>query len=95
MEKRNVKLIILLSALVSSNALAVDFDTEWSKFMVDFNKIEFRKLKPVFPVDGEVKQVDPKDPQRLGNMVSDPVIKTKLMELYNRPDVVVFSTTVR
>ena len=50
-----MKPVILAMAVVSTNALALDFDTEWAKFQPDFQrlkgvqvaKVETRKVAPV------------------------------------------------
>lgn len=82
--------------LVSTNVMALDFDTEWAKFEAAFAKLKANPNSVVVPVtDTDIKLVDPKAPERLGNHVSDPVLKERLQSLYKRDDVVVYSTTVR
>ena len=34
-----MKHVIVLAALVSTNAMAIDFETEWAKFQPDFNRM--------------------------------------------------------
>lgn len=95
------KLFIMGALVASTNAMALDFETEWAKFKDDFAKIVTRSTVKVdvdVPVVGNVPvvEVTPLEPQsRLGNQISDPVVKAKVQELYKRPDVVVYSTTVR
>lgn len=97
-----MKRLVLITALVSANAMALDFDTEWAKFKDDFARLVHRKEvspepKPALAAveDGEVKRVDPKSPERIGLKVDNPELRAKLKDLYNRDDVVVYSTTVR
>ena len=98
-----MKRLVLISALVSTNAMALDFNTEWAKFADDFARLKSKVNvvadvpKPtIVPVDdAEVKQVDPKSPERLGLKLSDSSMVQKMKNLYNRDDVVVYSTTVR
>jgi hypothetical protein len=45
--------------------------------------------------DADLKQVDPKSPDRLGLKLSDSSMVQKMKDLYKRDDVVVYSTTVR
>ena len=102
-----MKRLVMVVALVSTNAMALDFNTEWAKFADDFAKLKSKvsvavdvpksKVEPVIvPVeDAEVKQVDPKSPERLGLKLSDASMVKKLKDLYQRDDVVVYSTTVR
>ena len=50
-----MKRVIVVAALVSSNAMAIDFETEWAKFQPDFArmkgvqvaKVETRALPPL------------------------------------------------
>lgn len=99
-----MKRLVLIAAVVTTNAMALDFDTEWAKFSDDFARlkskvvpIEKSKVEPtVVPVnDAEVKQVDPKSSERLGLKLSDASMVQKMKNLYKRDDVVVYSTTVR
>ena len=100
------KLFVMM--LVSTNAMALDFDAEWSKFAPDFAKM--RKVAYVAPVIEPVKanyslletnsqsnvleRVDPKSPHRLGYKLKDPAMRERLTELYKRPDTVVYSLTL-
>ena len=89
---------------ISSTAFAIDFDTEWAKFKSEFDRLKTKpvvqeqvkedKKAPVVKAE-ELSLVDPKAPERLGNTVSDPVLRQKLQELYKKPDTVVMSTTIR
>lgn len=91
-----MKKLFIMMTLVSTNAMALDFDTEWAKFETAFAKLKAKPNLVAVPVtDTDIKLVDPKSPERLGNHVSDPVLKEKLQSLYKRDDVVVYSTTVR
>jgi hypothetical protein len=100
-----MKKLILVTALVSSNAMALDFETEWAKFANDFAKLASKMSVKVdvdvprvgnIPVsDAEVFRVDPKSPDRLGLKLSDPSMVERMKDLYKRDDVVVYSTTVR
>lgn len=100
-----MKRLVLIAALISTNAMALDFETEWAKFSTDFARLKSKvlpsdkiKVEPVevVPVDDAViKQVDPKSPDRLGLKLSDSSMVQKMKDLYKRDDVVVYSTTVR
>lgn len=100
-----MKRLVMVVALVSTNAMALDFDTEWAKFAEDFAKLKSKVNITVdtpkvgaftVPVDdAEIKQVDPKSPDRLGLKLSDSTMVQKMKDLYKRDDVVVYSTTVR
>lgn len=46
-------------------------------------------------VSSELVQVDPKSPDRLGHQLSDPAIKDYVTKLYQKPDIVVYSATIR
>ena len=103
--------IFAVSCLVASNAMAIDFDTEWAKFESDFSKFKSYKVAMVQPKKTEVKpevevivedvpaneivKVDPKSPDRLGYKLEDPAMRQKLSELYKKPDTVVYATTIR
>lgn len=97
--------LIVLSVFVSTSAMALDFQTEWAKFADDFAKLKSKVSVTVdvpkvgavaVPVeDSEIKKVDPKSPERLGLKLSDPVMREKVTSLYQKPDTVVFSTTIR
>lgn len=96
-----MKPAVISLLLVASNAMALDFDTEWAKFSNDFarlrkqpvEKVEVTPLAPV--VDADVKLVDPKSPERIGLSLSNPAMRSKMEKLYNKPNVVVYSTTLR
>jgi len=94
-----MKRFVMVVALVSTNAMALDFDTEWAKFDLDFAKFKTNKpvsvVKPVEVTEGEVVKVDPKSPERLGLKLSDPAMREKVTSLYQKPDTVVFATTIR
>ena len=95
--------IVLASLIAASNAMALDFDTEWAKFADDFARfkpVKVAKAEPVVtaitePVEGEVVRVDPKSPDRLGLKLTDPVMRDKVTSLYQKPDTVVYATTIR
>ena len=100
-----MKRLVMVAALVSTNAMALNFDTEWAKFADDFAKLKSKvsitvdvpKVGAVtVPVDdAELKQVDPKSPERLGLKLSNPAMRDKITNLYQKPDTVVYSTTIR
>ena len=100
-----MKRLVLIAALVTTNAMALDFDSEWAKFSNDFARLKSKvlpsekiKVEPVevVPVDdAEVKLVDPKSSDRLGLKLSNSSMVQKMKDLYKRDDVVVYSTTVR
>lgn len=96
---------LLIMALVSSNAMALDFDTEWKKFDSDFAKLRSVKVAkyeapvvtalPEINTDvNKVERVDPKSPYRLGRNLENPYMKDKMEKLYNKPDTVVYSLTL-
>ncbi len=100
-----MKRVILLSLFVSSSAMALDFNTEWAKFADDFAKLKSKVNITVdvprvgnitVPVeDAELKQVDPKSPDRLGLKLQDPAMRERVTSLYQKPDTVVYSATIR
>jgi hypothetical protein len=107
-----MKPVIVATMLFATNAMAIDFDTEWSKFSNDFAKlrgVQVAKVdrKPEAPTGvivkplpdsndtSELQQVDPKSPERLGHKLSDPAMKEHLARLYEKPDTVVYSATIR
>jgi hypothetical protein len=101
-----MKKLFIMMVFVSTNAMALDFDTEWAKFKNEFVKLKAKTNSATVPVnsvpvnsvpvtDADLKLVDPKAPERLGNHVSDPVLRERMQSLYKRDDVVVYSTTVR
>jgi len=97
--------LIVLSVFVSTSAMALDFQTEWAKFADDFAKlkpkasvvVDVPKVSTVaVPVDdADIKKVDPKSPDRLGLSLSDPKMREHVTSLYQKPDTVVYSTTIR
>lgn len=99
--------IMILSMVVSTNAMALDFDVEWAKFKDDFTRLRssmtsskpevvVTPVPPLVPVDdADVKLVDPKSKDRLGLSLSNPQMRNKLKDLYSKPDTIVYSTTVR
>jgi hypothetical protein len=98
-----MKRAIVLSLFVSTSAMALDFQTEWAKFADDFVKlkpkvnvtVDVPKVGSVSVEDGEVKKVDPKSPDRLGYSLQDPKLRERVTSLYQKPDTVVYSTTIR
>lgn len=101
-----MKRLVLITAVVASNAYALNFDTEWAKFADDFAKLKSKVSVPldvpkvgsvlVTPInDSEVKQVDPKSPDRLGLKLQDPIMRERVTSLYQKPDTVVYSATIR
>ncbi len=98
-----MKRVIVVASLVATNAMALDFDTEWAKFDQDFAKfktVKLAKVEPVVtaitePAEGEIVKVDPKSPDRLGLKLSDPAMREKVTSLYQKPDTVVYATTIR
>jgi hypothetical protein len=95
--------IVLASLIASTSAMALDFDTEWAKFADDFARfrpVKVAKAEPVVtvitePAEGEIVKVDPKSPDRLGLKLSDPAMREKVTSLYQKPDTVVYATTIR
>ena len=99
---------LLIMVLVSTNAMALDFDTEWAKFDKDFARLRgvqvasvskpvVTKLDSLPEVNSDVnvvERVDPKSPKRLGRNLENPYMKDKLEKLYNKPDTVVYSLTL-
>ena len=101
-----MKRLVMVAALVSTNAMALNFDTEWAKFADDFARLRPAKIAKDSPadktavhalpqLDSDVVQVDPKSPERLGLKLSDPAMRDKVTKLYQKPDTVVYSTTIR
>jgi len=86
---------VIVLCLVATNAMALDFDTEWAKFEADFSKFKAAKVAKFQPsVPNELIQVDPKSPERLGLKLSDPAMREKMTALYKKPDTVVYSLTL-
>ena len=116
-----MKPVIVATCLIATNAMAIDFDTEWAKFSNDFTKLRSVQVakvdrKPEAPISrlapvedksvivtplpetndtSELQQVDPKSPERLGYKLSDPAVKDHVTKLYQKPDTVVYSATIR
>ena len=104
-----MKRFVMVVALVSTNAMAIDFDTEWAKFSEDFAKLKsrvnitvdvpkagtFSVLPTKNTQDNTVEQVDPKSPDRLGYSLQDPALRDRVLSLYKKPDTVVYSATIR
>jgi hypothetical protein len=117
-----MKTLIVATSLIATNAMALDFDSEWAKFSNDFVKLRAIQIAKVErkPVDkpnevlpivedrsinvkplpekndtSELQQVDPKSPDRLGHKLSDPAVKDYVTKLYQKPDTVVYSATIR
>ena len=101
-----MKPLVVMVSLLASNAMALDFDTEWAKFNNDFARLKSYKVAKVdSPVDkttvhalpqlvSDLVQVDPKSPERLGLKLSDPAMRQKVTELYKKPETVVYSMTL-
>jgi hypothetical protein len=98
-----MKPVIVALSLVATNAMALDFDSEWAKFADDFARfkpVKVAKAEPVVsainePPVNDIVKVDPKSPDRLGLKLSDPVMREKVTSLYQKPDTVVYATTIR
>jgi len=94
------KLLIILGMTMATNAMAIDFETEWTKFKEDFSRLKPSSkaviVSPVIEVAPiGLTRVDPKSPERLGHGITDPVVRNKVIELYNKPNTVVYSATIR
>ena len=91
-----MKKLILVTALVSSNAMALDFETEWAKFANDFAKLASKmsvkvdvdvprvgnvNVVPVEDRSIQLERVDPKSPDRLGLKLSDPSMVQRMKEI--------------
>lgn len=91
---------LFVMALVSTNAMALDFDTEWARFAGDFAKMRGQQTAVVTPLlelntaSNQVERVDPKSPKRLGRNLDNPYMRDKLEKLYSKPDTVVYSLTL-
>lgn len=85
---------VIVLCLVATNAMALDIDTEWSKFNADFAKFKKVALVESKVIPNVLAQVDPKSPDRLGLKLSDPVMREKMAALYKKPDTVVYSLTL-
>ena len=89
--------------LVSTNALALDFETEWAKFDSDFASMRGTIVAKIQTEDSlletntdsnKVERVDPKSTKRLGRNLDNPYMRDKLEKLYNDPNIVVYSLTL-
>lgn len=103
-----MRFTLVVLCLVSTNVLALDFNTEWNSIKSRFT---MPVVVPVVPVEVkqddvsvvtpvEIKQeeqglVDPKSPDRLGYKLSDPEMRKRVIEAYNKPNAVVYSYTLR
>lgn len=91
--------------LVATNAVALDFNTEWNRIKSHFPKpkvavVEDKlKVTPIDPVEDNkpaiMEQVDPKSPDRLGYKLQDPEMRKRVIEAYNKPNAVVYTYTIR
>ena len=99
-------LTVVVSCLIATNAMALDFDKEWAEFADDFARFKPVKVAKVdsptdktvvhaLPPVSDVEQVDPKSPDRLGHTLVDPAMRDKVTSLYKKPDTVVYATTIR
>lgn len=96
--------LIVGSMLIATNAMALDFDTEWAKFSADFARLKNTKVTtssavvtPLPEINTSVntlEQVDPKSPNRLGLKLADQSMVNKMKDLYSKPDTVVYSLTL-
>lgn len=91
----------LIMMLVSTNVMALDFNTEWKKFAPDFAKLRkdtyVEPQKPLLDMNSQsnlLERVDPKSAHRLGYKLKDPAMRDRLTELYKKPDTVVYSLTL-
>lgn len=100
---------LLASALLATNAMAYDFETEYAKFANDFARLRGTNLAMVSPqktapvitplpeINSSVNKmelVDPKSPVRLGRNLQNPQMRDKMEKLYDKPDTVVYSLTL-
>jgi len=104
-----MKPVIVASLFVATNAMALDFNTEWAKFSDDFARLKsrvnitvdvpkagtFSILPAKNTQENTVEQVDPLSPERLGNKLQDPEMRERVTSLYKKPDTVVYSATIR
>ena len=110
---------VILLCFVATNAMALDFNSEWAKFDNDFAKLKSKSVVmasnspvvitpiPAVPVEERsvvlldkntesnvLQQVDPKSPNRLGLKLSDPNMRDRVIQAYNKPNAVVYSLTL-
>ena len=104
-----MKPVIIASLFVATNAMALDFETEWAKFSNDFAKLKskinvtvdvpkagtFNILPAKNSQENTVEQVDPLSPDRLGHKLQDAEMRDRVTSLYKKPDTVVYSATIR
>lgn len=87
--------------LIATNAVALDFNTEWNSIKSRFTKLNVTQQPvTVTPIESNTKleimeQVDPKSPDRLGYKISDPEMRKRVIEAYNKPNAVVYTYTLR
>ena len=92
----------MLSCVVATNAMALDFDTEWARYASDFDKLKQKtgavasvsKLPENTTEVNVLQQVDPKSPDRLGYKLSDPNMRDRVIDAYNKPNAVVYAVTL-
>jgi hypothetical protein len=106
-----MKSLIMLSCVVATNAMALDFDTEWARYASDFDRLKQKTVVATKSTGIEVadkstklpekttqvnvlQQVDPKSPERLGHILSDPNMRDRVIDAYNKPNAVVYSVTL-
>jgi hypothetical protein len=110
---------VILLCFIATNAMALDFNSEWAKFDNDFAKLKTKPVMlasnspviitpiPAVPVEERsvvlldkntesnvLQQVDPKSPNRLGIKLSDPNMRDRVIQAYNKPNAVVYSLTL-
>jgi hypothetical protein len=110
---------VIVLCFVATNAMALDFNSEWAKFDNDFAKLKSKPVIlasnspvvitpiPAVPVEDRsivllekntqsnvLQQVDPKSSSRLGFKLSDPNMRDRVVEAYNKPNAVVYSLTL-
>jgi hypothetical protein len=108
---------VIVLCFVATNAMALDFNSEWAKFDNDFAKLKSKPvmlasnspvvITPIPTVEDKsvvlldkntesnvLQQVDPKSPNRLGLKLSDPNMRDRVIEAYNKPNAVVYSLTL-
>ena len=98
-----MKTIAVVLCLVSTNAFALDFNTEWNlikaRFTIPIDNSSTTQSVIVTPIDSNkpeiMEMVDPKSPDRLGYKISDPEMRKRVIEAYNKPNAVVYSYTLR
>lgn len=92
------KLSIALLITLSQAALALDFDQEWSKFESDFKSLktlastEAKSGNTVSMSSIEERSVYSKE--LLGYKLSNKQMRNSVIELYKKPNTVIFSLTI-